>query len=108
MLKILSASFNIYTFQNDIALVKIDSGLQQVVQRSEETPNDNVECMIYGYGSVSYQTNTVISNNLRYGRVSVISFEQCEDILGRVSAPARGLGQFCALGKNGVDACNGG
>lgn len=98
---------NIYTFQNDIALVKIETEHQQVIQRAKEMPTNNAECLIYGYGSSSHETNSVTSNTLRYGLVNPIGYDECEQILGRVTAPQSGLGQFCALGRKGVDACNG-
>lgn len=107
--EIISASINVYTFQNDIALVKFgtSSQHQQVIQVAREMPSNNAECLIYGYGSINYNTNTITSNSIRYGRLNLISYELCEDILGRVTAPSEGQGQFCALGKNGVDGCNG-
>lgn len=109
VLEIVSANLNIYTLQNDIALVRIETGdvLQQVIRRSVEMPTIKSKCLIYGYGSSSYATNSVTSNTIRYGKVSPISHEECEATNGRVSAPPEGSGQFCALGRNGVDACNG-
>lgn len=103
--KVISARMKMYTFRNDIALVKIAAGSQQVIQRAKEIPSSDAECLIYGYGS--YQTNTITSNVIRYGRVNLISYERCEQILGRVIAPAPGTSQFCALGINGADACFG-
>lgn len=107
VLEIVNAALNIYTLQNDIALVKIEGGHQQVIQIAKQMPTNGVRCLIYGYGSFSYQTSNVYSNTIRYGVVSPISFEKCEEILGRVTAPSQGTGQFCALGRNGADACNG-
>lgn len=107
VLAIVSAALNIYTLQNDIALVKIEAGHQQVLQLATQMPPNGAQCLIYGYGSFSYQTSSVYSNTIRYGSVSPISYEKCEEILGRVTAPSQGTGQFCALGRNGADACNG-
>jgi Trypsin len=109
--EIISAKMNIYTLQNDIALVRIPVDVelehQQVIQCAKKMPSSEGECVIYGYGSSSYETNTITSKAIRYGRVDLISYERCEEILGRVMSPTQGLGQFCALGRNGVDACNG-
>jgi hypothetical protein len=102
--EIVSARMNVYTFQNDIALVKI-AGRQQVIQLAKKQPEKGAECIIYGYGSSSYRTNTITSNVVRYGRVNLISYEQCEQILGRVTAPTLGSSQFCAIGIS--DACFG-
>lgn len=105
--EIIPAGMNVYTFQNDIALARIEVGHQQVIQLASRMPANNAECLIYGYGSISYQTNTITSTAIRYGRVAPISHGKCEAILGRVMAPSKGTGQFCALGRSGVDACNG-
>lgn len=108
--EIISAAMNVYSFLNDIALVRIasDTGWhQQVLELAKDVPTSDAECLIYGYGSVSYYANTITSNIVRYGRVDPISYRQCEDILGRVIAPSEGTSQFCALGRSGVDACNG-
>lgn len=110
VLEIISGNLNIYTMQNDIALARIEAdgvGYQQVIRRSIEFPSSKSDCLIYGYGSLSYQTSSVTSSTIRYGRVSPISYERCEETNGRISAPQEGTGQFCALGRNGVDACNG-
>jgi Trypsin len=105
--EIVSARMNLYTFQNDIALVKIPSGNQQVIQRAEKFPSEDAECLIFGYGSLSYRTNEITSNIIRYGRVNLISYERCEEIVGRVTAPSLGSSQFCALGINSADTCYG-
>ncbi|CRK93614.1 CLUMA_CG007144, isoform A [Clunio marinus] len=105
--KVIQAEFNVFSFHNDIAIVRIEIGHQQVIRTAKEMPLNNTECLIYGYGSSNYRGNSSFSSTLRYGRVSLISHEECEKILGRVIAPTQGIGQFCALGKNGVDACNG-
>jgi Trypsin len=105
--EVVSARMNVYTFQNDIALVKIASGHQQVIQRAKKMPSNTAECVIYGYGTSSYQTNTITSNVVRYGRVNLISYKRCEEIVGRVTAPTPGTRQFCALGINGADTCFG-
>lgn len=110
VLEIISASLNIYTMQNDIALVRIKAdgvGHQQVIRCSIGLPSSKSDCLIYGYGSHSYQTSSVTSSKIRYGKVSPISYKHCEETNGRISAPQEGTGQFCALGSNGVDACNG-
>lgn len=111
VLEIVSADMNVYTFQNDIALVniQIDSDIshQQVIERAREMPTTRANCVIYGYGSISYYANTKTTNQLRYGRVHPISYDQCEILMGRVTAPYEGTGQFCALGEHGVDACFG-
>ena len=96
--------------QNDIALVRIEAksvGHQQVIRRSIEFPSSKSDCLIYGYGSLSYQSISVTSSTIRYGKLSPISYKLCEETNGRISAPQEGTGQFCALGRNGVDACNG-
>lgn len=105
--EIVEARFNPYTFQNDIALLAIESSHQQVIQRAVRMPPKNAECFIYGYGSSSYAASEITSNIIRYGRVDPISHEKCEEILGRITAPSQGTGQFCAMGWNGVDGCNG-
>lgn len=105
--EIVSARMNAFTFQNDIALVKILFSRQQVIQRAKKMPLSGAECLIYGYGTASYQTDTITSNVIRYGKVNLISYKKCEEILGRVTAPTPGTSQFCALGINGADACFG-
>lgn len=107
VVKIFRARMNIYTFQKDIALVKLTSSSQQVIQRAiaMPKPSSDVECLIYGYGQ--YRTNKTLSNVVRYGRINIISYRECENILGRVTAPIYGSSQFCALGINGADACLG-
>ena len=77
---------------------------QQVILRAMETV-ESAECFIYGYGSL--QLNGISSEKLYYGRVDLISLQECERIMGRVWAPSDNTGQFCALGRNGIDACNG-
>lgn len=104
---IIRAGVNVYTLQNDIAMVRIEGAGQQVIPRAIRTPSNNAECLIYGYGSVSFTTNTITSNIIRFARVDLITHQRCEAILGRVTAPTEGMGQFCALGRNGADACNG-
>lgn len=98
---------NVYTFLNDMALAKIETGHQQVIRRAREMPPNNAECLIYGYGTRSYDSKAVTSNFIRYGRVNTISYVECVKILGRVMAPSQSTGQFCAHSGNGVDACNG-
>lgn len=72
-------------------------------------PPPNSKCLIYGYGSTSYETNTVPSNTLRYGYVEAISYRKCEQIMGRAVAPMEGSGEFCAQGvaPDYADACGG-
>ena len=103
--QIVSAKMNPYTFQNDIALVKIPQVPQQIIMRATKKPAADSDCLIFGYGSSSYYASTVTSNVIRYARTNLISFERCEEIIGRVSAPMPG--QFCAYGINGSDACFG-
>jgi hypothetical protein len=105
------AEFNPYSFENDIALVKIGCQHQQVIQISTintmmVTESRNFECLIYGYGSLSYDTNSTPTNLLYYGNVVPISHRDCESIIGRAVAPVDGSSQFCARGKT-QDACNG-
>jgi len=111
VLDIISGNLNIYTMQNDIALVKIESsaGHQQVIRRAFKLPSPGSDCLVYGYGITSYpyHSNLITSTDLRYGKVTPISYERCVETNGRVTAPPEGTGQFCALGSNGVDACNG-
>lgn len=107
VLKVVKRDYNIYSMQNDVALVKIDVVNQQTVPLALQMPSSYAECVIYGYGSTSFQQNTITSSFIRYGSVNPISYERCEEILGRITAPYEGTGQFCALGSRGVDACNG-
>lgn len=107
VLSVSTADMNVYTFHNDLALAKIETGHQQVIRRARLEPPNNAECLIYGYGARSYDNFGVTSNSIRYGRVNTISPVECVRILGRVTAPAGGTGQFCAHSGSGVDACNG-
>lgn len=107
VVKIVSPEFHPYSMQNDVALVKIAVVNQQTVPLALEMPSNTAECEIFGYGSTSFQENTITSSFVRYGSVNPISHARCEEILGRISAPTEGFGQFCALGHYGVDACNG-
>lgn len=109
VLEIILAEFNPYTFENDIALLKIGCEHQQVLQLANIMPVRNFDCLIYGYGSLSFETNSVPSNLLHYGVVQPISYKKCEKILGRVVAPPSYSGQFCARGvaPEFSDACNG-
>ena len=108
--EIFKRNVNIYTYYNDIALLKLKTSAdddilqQQVILRAMETV-ESAECFIYGYGSL--QLNGISSEKLYYGRVDLISLQECERIMGRVWAPSDNTGQFCALGRNGIDACNG-
>lgn len=103
--QIVSSKMNPYTFQNDIALVKIPQSSRQIIQRATKMPPADSDCLIFGYGSSSYYASALTSNVIRYARTSLISFARCEEILGRVSAPMPG--QFCAYGITGSDACFG-
>jgi len=78
-----------------------------VLELATAMPSPDAECLIFGYGSFSYETSAVTTNILHYGRVRLIDHAECEDIIGRVMCPAEDSGQFCAIGENGVDACNG-
>lgn len=103
--EIVKARMNVYTFQNDIALVKIPKGRVPVIQRALKMPSNEVECLIFGYGSTNFYANGITSNVIRYARTNLISLERCEEIMGRVSAPTNN-GQFCAYG-NDSDTCYG-
>ncbi|KAG5676113.1 hypothetical protein PVAND_005967 [Polypedilum vanderplanki] len=107
--KIIVANFDQYSIQNDISLVKINCGRQQVIELSSIEPLKSRDCVIYGYGTESYEMNMKPSNVLRYGFVQPISHSECEKIMGRMSAPIQGCGQFCARGSHPLftDACNG-
>lgn len=107
VVKILSRDFNMYSMQNDVALVQIAVTNQPTVPLAIKMPSNTAECLIFGYGSGSFQENTITSSFIRYGSVNPISYKRCEEILGRVTAPYAGSSQFCALGSNGVDTCNG-
>jgi hypothetical protein len=103
---------NIYTFQNDIAMVRMKSNRQQVlIARARQTPNitesvDPRPCLIYGYGSTNEHFN-VLPNRIHYARANLLSYKKCESIVGRVIAPNEGTGQICAMGMNNADACDG-
>lgn len=108
--KVISDTFCPYSLQNDVALVKISCEHQQIIPLATSMPSPNaVECLIFGYGSQSFDTNSQSSNLLRYGRVKPISYKKCEQILGRAVAPFEGSGEFCAQGikPDYVDACGG-
>jgi hypothetical protein len=109
--KALTANFDQYSFQNDIALVKINCGRQQVIELSEIEPSVGAftDCVIYGYGSLNFETNMKPSSTLRFGSVRPISYSECEKVMGRVAAPLPGTGQFCARGGKPTftDACSG-
>lgn len=72
-------------------------------------PTFNSDCLIYGYGSTSFETSSIPSNELRYGHVNPISYKKCETIMGRAVSPVKGTGEFCAQGTfpNYADACGG-
>lgn len=104
------ANFDQYSLRNDLALAKIDCGHQQVIELSEIEPfKSGTDCVIYGYGSLSFETSTQPSNVLYYGAVKPISYDDCESLLGRVTAPSPVSGQFCAQGlpPKYCDACSG-
>lgn len=91
---------NIYTFQNDIAIIKIKSSYShEILSRATKLPNvlenkfdkNSKRCKIYGYG----KTNERFPNQLYYATVALISFHKCAILLGRVVAPIEGSGIFC-------------
>jgi hypothetical protein len=103
---------NIYTFENDIAMIRMKSNRQQVfIARSRQIPiiTDNVdsrECLIYGYGSKNGHIDK-FPNRIHYARANLLSYKKCESIVGRVVAPNEGSQQICALGRDNADACSG-
>jgi hypothetical protein len=107
--EIVSARMNLYTFQNDIALVRIAKGRlydTSSIHRALKMPSNDTECLIFGYGSENFYDKAITSNVVRYARINLISFERCEEILGRVSAPIVPH-QFCAVGFRQADGCFG-
>ena len=108
---VILAEFNPYTFENDIALIKIKCKFQQVIviELATVMPISNIDCLIYGYGSLKYETNSESSSVLYFGAVEPISYKSCEKLLGRAVAPSPETGQFCARGRKPkyTDACNG-
>lgn len=102
-----------FNFQNDIALVKIECQshkYQQVIDVSETEPTRDLDCLIYGYGSLNYDIYEIKpSNKLYYGAVEVITTDEFEQLAGRAVVPMPNTGQFCARGKEpkGSDACPG-
>lgn len=101
---------NIYTLQSDIALIKMKSHHRHAIVRRAMRPHVSWaagrRCKIYGYGRLSDDVEQ-FPNRLHYARVLLISFERCAAILGRVTAPVAGSGQFCAMGRGEADACSG-
>jgi Trypsin len=98
VLEIFIPEFNPYTFQHDIALLKVGCNHQHMVQPAFSFINTE-DCLIYGYGSESPDAPSHSSNVLRYGSVRSISYKECEEFLGRAVSPTAGTGQFCARGK---------
>lgn len=108
--EIFNANFCPYSLQNDVAVVRIACEYRrQVMPLAINMPSSEANCLIYGYGSTSYEANTEPSNELRYGYVEPISYRKCEEIMGRAVAPMEGSGEFCAQGiaPNYADACGG-
>lgn len=114
---IFTGDVNIYTLQNDIALIKMKSHHHHAIVRRAtrlpHVPEANVDgeqrtkhCQIYGYGSVSDGPDR-FPNRIHYARVRLISFKLCAALLGRVTAPLAGSAQFCAMGRRRADACSG-
>jgi hypothetical protein len=107
--EVVSARLNLYTFQNDIAVARIAKGRNSdtsSIRPAVKLPTNDAECLIFGYGSDNFFEKTKTSDVVRYARVNLISFEQCEEILGRVSAPIVPQ-QFCAVGTRQSDGCYG-
>jgi secreted trypsin-like serine protease len=111
-----AADFDQYSFQNDIALVKIQcewkiDQQQQVIELSQIEPlqSCDYDCLIFGYGAESFETNMKPSSALRFGSVRVITQSTCETLMGRVAAPMPHTGHFCARGLAPAfaDACSG-
>lgn len=111
---------NIYTLHNDIALIKMKSHHRHAIIRlaaseppvswsANATDESSRHCKIYGYGRMSDgQHEASFPHRLHYAPVELISFERCALILGRVTAPIAGSGQFCAVGRErGADAHSG-
>lgn len=100
-----------YSFQNDVAIIRIACEHTQTISLATTMPSlsDNIDCLIYGYGSTGFETNTESSILLRYAHVKPISYSKCEKIMGRAVAPIEGGGEFCAQGiaPNYADACGG-
>lgn len=110
--EIFKADFSPYSLQNDVAVVRIACEYrqqQQVMKLASDMPSTNFKCLIYGYGSTSYEENFIASNSLRFGYVEPISYSKCEKILGRAVSPVEGSGEFCAQGiaPDFSDACGG-
>lgn len=107
--EVISARMNLYTFQNDIAVVRIAKGRDNYISSIRPAlrmPTNDAECLIYGYGSENFYEKAITSDVVRYARINLISFERCEEILGRVSAPIVPQ-QFCAAGTRQSDGCYG-
>lgn len=105
--KIMMDTFCPYSLQNDVAIVQLSCEHQQIITLAT-SPTSN-DCLIFGYGSESFETNSQSSNLLRYGRVKPISYKKCEQIMGRATVPIDGSGEFCAQGvePDYADACGG-
>lgn len=108
--KIIMDTFCPYSLQNDVAIIKIACEHQHIISLATSMPISNdADCLIFGYGSQSFDSNSQSSNLLRYGRVKPISYNKCEQIMGRAIAPIEGSGEFCAQGikPDYADACGG-
>jgi hypothetical protein len=109
--KVLKGYFCPYSFQNDVAVVRIvcEQKHEEIIPLADTETLSSNNCLIYGYGSTSFETNTHPSNSLKVGHVRPISYRKCEEIMGRAVAPMEGSGEFCAQGiaPDFADACGG-
>lgn len=98
---------------NDVALIRLNTecipGIEdEIYKRRVQLPTKQLEtsseCYILGYGYTQY--NGQPSCDLQIANLNYITLDECIEKLGRVGAPERHWGMFCAKGHNGVDACN--
>lgn len=104
-------NFNRWTMDKDVTILKInetDSNLKKykalILNFEDEVGSNETDCYIYGYGTESPYGKT--SKYLNFGKVNIISLEECERLLGRVTAPQSDSGKYCALGQK-IDSCHG-
>uniref|UniRef100_W8BMA2 Hyaluronan-binding protein 2 n=1 Tax=Ceratitis capitata TaxID=7213 RepID=W8BMA2_CERCA len=100
--------------QNDIALARLKkryvpefdlvNGAFIHLPLADMKNLSGVSCQIIGYGATQYAGE--LQNNLVEGEVSVITKQQCTEILGRILAPPHDETTLCALGDN-QDTCQG-
>lgn len=127
--KIILHDYNQWTMDFDIGILKLnvtESSLKkyEALKIEDENPSfDASNCYIYGYGARSTYGNTTTS--LNYGKVDIISLNECERLMGRVTAPQGTLnsvsillssikflpfladtGKYCAMGAK-IDFCHG-